>query len=106
MSEIRNHGNLERLVRDEAERFGWKASISDKDVDPLYLVCGNPKPSPGRGTVTLTRDESGAIVPWEYELPEDEDDIRAQVRAIIRADRQEVDRRTNPDRATAPIEVR
>lgn len=106
MSEIRRHGNLEQLVKDEARRFGWEAKVSDVDVDPLYLVCGEPKPAPGRGTVTLSRGETGAIVPWEYELPEDEDDIRAQVRAIIRADQQEVDRRLNPDRAARPIEVR
>jgi len=104
-SSIRSHDVLELVVRDEAERHGWQASFSGRDVDQLDLYFGVPKRAPGHGDVLMAHALSGAQVSWEYELPEDEEELRAHVRALVRADVVDRDRRRNPARARSPIEV-
>ena len=86
-SGIQHHGNLERLVKAEAERYGWKAKVENVGIDPIVKdAFGMPRQTPNRGDVYLTNDGTGRTVHFEYELPEYQDQIEAQVRAIIQAD--------------------
>lgn len=103
-SGIQHHGTLERLIVAEAERFGWTARVENQDVDPMDPGVFGPRPCPGRGDVILSRYE-GDGVSFEYELPEDPDDIRNTIRQLIAADKQERDRRANPKGASSPLEV-
>lgn len=101
---VYQHGTLEAMVRAEAERHGWHARTSNPDVDPLEPGLCGPRPDPGRGDVVLWRDEGDGVT-FEYRLPEYPEDVLADVRSIIRADRQERDRLLDPARAARPLEV-
>jgi len=103
-SGIQNHGNLERLVKQEAERYSWKVRIENQDVDPYHEGPFGPKPCPGRGDVVL-EPLAGDAVTFEYELPEDPDAIVEQVRSLIGADQIERDRRKAPDRFNEPVQI-
>ena len=88
---IQRHGNLERLARDEAARWGWTATPRDLDLD-IYETerHGYRVPKPGAGTIDLARD--GRVVAVEYWLPEDEDEFRRTIRSAVHADDIETDR--------------
>ena len=80
---IRKHGSLQMLVSAEASRHGWKAKVTNNSASPWD--------DDGTGFVVL--EYNGASVSFEYGLPEDENDIAHQVRAIVKADKLERDRR-------------
>lgn len=80
---IQKHGSIEALCRNEAERFGWKATARRNGEMPWE--------DDGSGVVVLERN--GDMVSFEYELPEEPGDIESQIRAIIRADRVDKERR-------------
>lgn len=84
---MQKHGSLEALVRTEARRWGWTAEVHNAQHIPWA--------DDGSGTVVLTRD--GNAVSFEYHLPETESDILWQVRATIRADKIERERRIKGD---------
>lgn len=99
--ELHRHGNLERVVVEEARRWGWRARVENVGVDPE--AYGRARSVPARGDVVLERD--GDVQTFPYELPEDGSDIRATIRRLVRADEIERDRRGDPARWGAPVEV-
>lgn len=103
-SGIQSHDAIARIVREEAERYGWRGTTENVGVDPHERYFGSPKPVPWRGDVKVSHDGTGASVMFEYGLPEDEQEMRDQIRRVIRADLQDRERRSKP-RAAGPIEV-
>lgn len=98
---IRTHGNAEEIIKHEARRRGWRATIQDRDVDPLEPGPFGPRKAPGRATVVMKAgDDTGAT--WEYELPELEKDLRATVANVVQGDRMERDRLERPE---SPIDL-
>ncbi len=84
---IQKHDSLAHLVRNEAERWGWRAEV--------HNARHIPSEDDGTGTVVLTRD--GDAVQFEYGLPEEPDEMIAQVRVIIKADEIDSARRASGD---------
>lgn len=80
---IQKHGNIERLCMSEAERYGWKATVRRTGEMPWD--------DDGSGVVVLERN--GDVVSFEYELPEEPEDLEWQIRAIIKADKVDKERR-------------
>lgn len=80
---IQKHGSIERLCKSEADKHGWKATVRRTGTMPWD--------DDGSGVVVLERN--GDAVSFEYGLPESAEDIVWQIRAIIRADKADKDRR-------------
>lgn len=92
---IHRHGDLERLVRDEAARWGWRANVRDIDLDVVATARRGARVlSPGSGTVELSR--GGEKTVFEYRLPEDEEALRREVHAALRGADLETQRLVDP----------
>lgn len=102
MGWIHQHGTLQRVCKSEARRYGWDAVCVNRDVDPIdSILC--LKADPGRGDIELTRDRSRMT--FEYHLPEEEAEIRKEIRALVKGEQMDSDRRANPANAASPIEL-
>jgi hypothetical protein len=86
---IYQHGSIERWAKDCARRLGWDAEIRNCDVDPLAGRLYQPA-APGRGDLVISHDGHGAS--FEYELPEDPDNIKATIEQIVKGHQQDANR--------------
>lgn len=102
--EIHTHGNLELFVKAVARKFGWEASVENRDIDPLETQeRGYTYRVPGRGDVVLTRKD--AATAFEYHLPEYAMHLFADIQSAIKGHEMDRDRRMNPSAAKRPLVV-
>ena len=103
MQEIRTHDQVERLVRDLAERWGWRGATENVGIDPYDRTAFGPRPVPYRGDITLKNSLSGQVITLAYELPEDVQDLHDTIARAICSTPVERDRRCDPDEAARPL---
>ena len=104
-AEMHTHGQLKSLCTYTAEVLGWKVKVENIDVDPLEQGLTGPMDDPGRGDVVLRDETSGAVVSFEYHLPEDVEAIQKTIREVIKTNPREKDRLRDPGEAARPLVI-
>ena len=105
MSDIHTHDQLEAAVRHLAERRGWRSTIRNVGIDPLDPLPWGPRETPGRGDVVLERKTTGAVVTFEYELPESFESLEKTIGSVVDSDVEDTDRRRDPAKYRRAIEI-
>ena len=87
MRDVHHHGDVEGMVRAIADRAGWSAQTANIGEDPWDKdLAGRPKRVPYRGDVILRSPITGAVLSFEYELPEIYEDLERTIMGLIRGD--------------------